>query len=353
MSILRIRGVLPAFVLVSVATLAWGCGGGGGSRVPGVPTTSQLVNSLEAGDPQIPAAAGYTGSAACITCHGDLYRTFEKTAHHRGLRTTGRPGVDGVAVHANLDGRGRDDFREGLNLVSLPAFSAFGADAPRLLRVAGEAEPYKVSIGGVVYAVARVYGGQRREDYLLRVGDSLYPAPFEWDERLGDYVPLETETWYDGTDARFASESAARGGIDREASFERRCAGCHHSGFQVSFEDGHWKTGYTELGVGCESCHGPGANHVLSNGDPDDILNPRDLEDGTALGRERVDAVCAQCHTRGTGFTLPGAPSPVEYALDVEGAFRPGSILDGYIEPTTDPADYWAYKDNPLSPVPS
>jgi len=246
------------------------------------------------------------------------------------------------------------DFRSGLDLGTLPAFAAFGAAAPRLSLVAGDERPWKVDIGGVRYEVFRVLGGGVREDYLLRVGRSLYPAPFE--RAGGGWTRLGTATWYDGSNApRFASAAAAAAGIDRGASFERRCAGCHQGGFQVSFDapSGEWLTGYAELGVGCESCHGPGAEHALT-ADPSRILNPRDLDDGTPAGHARSDEVCAACHTRGAGAVLPGAPAPVEYPWSgVSGGFRPGLPLASFLAATTDPGDFWGYQDNYLGLVPT
>jgi mono/diheme cytochrome c family protein len=117
--------------------------------------------------------------------------------------------------------------------------------------------------------------------------------------------------------------------------------------------EGDWRTGYAELGVGCETCHGPSVTHVITDGDADFALNPRDLDDGTVDGRRRANAVCTQCHDRGTGATLPGAPAPVEYPWRVDGPFVAGETLDGALVRTSDPADFHGYRDNPLSSTPT
>jgi len=324
-----------------------GGGGGGGARAPDSDALARLQKTVQRGNPALAPAEGYAGSAACIACHLDTYETHERTAHHRGLRSVDRPGVSGTAVHANLDGEGRDDFRAGLDLGSTPEFSSYGNDAPRLSRVAGDDDPYKVEIAGVTYDVALVYGGQRTEAYLLRVGDALYAAPFEFDVENHTYRPWEPDVWYDGSAPRFTSGVAAVADIDRAKSFERRCAACHQTGFRVENEldSGQWRTGYAELGVGCESCHGPGAAHAVSLGDPALITNPRSLDNGTADGRRRANAVCAQCHTRGEGATLASAPAPVAYAWSTSGGFRPGALLDDYVTPTQDPGHHWGLSD--------
>jgi hypothetical protein len=178
----------------------------------------------------------------------------------------------------------------------------------------------------------------------------------EWDAEAGAWVALEPDTWYAGTAPRFATPAAAQAGIDRDRSSERRCAGCHAAGFRVAYDGGtgEWLAGYAELGVGCESCHGPGLDHVVS-GDPSRIANPRKLADGTAAGARRAEDVCARCHTRGTGGTVAGAPSPVLYpwSASLDRPFRPGDEARLFVAPSSDPADHWGYRDNYLAPTPT
>ncbi len=315
-----------------------------------------LLATVDRGAPSLPAGTGFVGSEHCIGCHGGIYASYQKTGHARGLRTAGRPGVGGKAVASDSDGDGKDDFRDGLDLASAPAFAAFGAAAPRLSFRRADGT-YHASIGGVDYPVVQVYGGALREDYLLRVGGSLYPAPMEWDAAKKAWGALETSTWYLGKAPRFGTAAAAAAGIDRTLSAERRCVGCHASGFTVAYDgpSGEWRAGYNELGVGCESCHGPGREHVVSGGDKTKIKDPRDLLDDTAAGAKLAEDVCVRCHTLGTGGTVPGAPAPVLYPWSAALArpFVPGDDASLFTAGSTDPADYWGYKDNYLAPVPT
>lgn len=72
----------------------------------------------------------------------------------------------------------------------------------------------------------------------------------------------------------------------REQMWRELCAGCHYTGYNPYVES------FIEEGVGCESCHGPGGQHVDS-GRSGDILNPARLDSD---GR---DTICASCHTHG------------------------------------------------------
>lgn len=345
------------------AVAAAGCTGADRDQNRGAPLTAPvtaLVKTVDPGAPTLPAGDGFVGSEHCIGCHAGVYASYQKTSHSLGLRTAGRPGVSGRAFAADTDGDGTDDFREGLDLATVPAFAAYGAAAPKLVYDRGDPSTWRVFIGTVSYEVVQVYGGSRREDYLLKVGGSLYPAPMEWDAAAKAWLPLETSTWYAGTTPLFASANAAAAGIDRELSAERRCIGCHTAGFTTGFDTvaGEWRGGYTELGVGCESCHGPGREHVVSGGDKAKILNPRGFLDDTASGAKRADDTCARCHTRGTGGTAPGAPSPLltPWSTVLARPFVPGDDAGVFIAATTDPADYRGYKDNYLvqsSPTPA
>jgi predicted CXXCH cytochrome family protein len=337
----------------AAAALVWVVGCTGGDSLENRPgslrgPTSALAATVDPGEPSLPAGAGYTGSEHCLGCHGGQFASYAKTAHALGLRTAGREGVSGRPVAADSDGDGRDDFREGIDLAGTPAFAGFGAAAPRLSYLKGKPGTWRVSVGGVAYDVVQVYGGSLREDYLLRVGGSLYPAPMEWDAAKGEWVALETDTWYAGTTPRFATAAAAAAGIDRLRSAERRCI---VPGYDAG--PGEWKGGYAELGVGCESCHGPGREHVASGGDPAKILNPRDFVDGTAAGAKRADDTCGRCHTRGTGGPAAGAPAPLltPWNAALARPFLPGDDADAFIVATSDPADFRGYKDNYLAPA--
>lgn len=89
-----------------------------------------------------------------------------------------------------------------------------------------------------------------------------------------------------------------------------QCVGCHVTNF-----DPETKT-WTELGVGCESCHGSGAAHSESM-EAKDIVNPKKLD------AKKQNMICGQCHSQATDGSGKYAFSP---------KFVPGQDLGQFLK---------------------
>ena len=85
-----------------------------------------------------------------------------------------------------------------------------------------------------------------------------------------------------------------------------------------------------EINVGCESCHGPGSEHVANGGRSRFIVNPR------YLSAERSSVVCGRCHDRRQGYGGPtvGYTQAISEAGDLA---RPGIGRHELITKYTDP----------------
>lgn len=335
--------------LIAAAPLA-SCSRSGGGSEP-VPETATRV---DAGDPVLAPRSGYVGSQVCGSCHRELFDDWSETLHARSLRNTNRPGATGRAVVADSDGDGTDDFREALDLsnyASNDQWTRFGPDAPKLAFRAGDPMPYKVRIGSLTYDILRTYGGNGlwQQRFITRIGESHYVLPIEFDETSRAWVTFRPEDWYGPDDRpRFDDPSLLVAEVSKESAFEFRCAGCHNLGLdlQVSTSTQEILSGYAELSNGCESCHGPGADHVARGGGLGSILNPRHLLDGSTSGAARASETCGRCHSRGTGGTIPGTSGPVEFAWSPSlGPFEPGDVLADFLAFTQDPNDYWGRDD--------
>ncbi len=326
---------------------------GGGPRdlffpAPGAtaPTAPELV------PPTLAGRDGYVGSRTCGRCHDALFMDWSRTAHNLGSREWQRGGLTGIALVNDFDGNGRNDFEDGLDLADFPAFAEFGDDAPRLSWEPGAARPARVNIGDAIYEVERSMGGNglHQQAYVARIGDALYPLPFQYDEDQATYTTFETEFWFTETGARYAGPQD----VGADVSYEARCAGCHATGLIVQTRtSGEIVAGWSEPDVGCEQCHGPGAEHANS-GDPDLISNPSDLLDLTAAGVAAANATCTRCHDRGHGVdAITGSSVIPSYPYDGDrGVAEAGDDLDEFFDPTTAPEDFIGYKTSLVAGIP-
>ena len=208
------------------------------------------VASLSA---QVPASgsaassmhAQYVGSAACRTCHSNIYERWSKT---RMANVVTDP-----KVHPE---------------VILPDFSK-----PNPLVTFKKED------------IAFVYGTKWKQRYFQKVGDDFFPLPAQWDVTnkvwRAYHVPNGADWW---------TKFYPADNVQRPTG--PLCDGCHSVNYDISSK------AVTEWNVGCERCHGPGGEHVKQPG-RSNIVNPARLD------YVQANNVCIQCHSQGRPLTSP------------------------------------------------
>lgn len=126
--------------------------------------------------------------------------------------------------------------------------------------------------------VALVLGKGQREQQYLDANNQVLPA--KWDVKSKSWKPAQA------------------------ADASTQCLGCHTTGYDSA------KKTYSEMGVACESCHGPGSEHTA--GDTKAIVHLKDLD------KTKQAMVCGQCHSVGKDPTG-------KFAFPV--GYRPGDDL--------------------------
>jgi hypothetical protein len=123
-------------------------------------------------------------------------------------------------------------------------------------------------------------------------------------------------------------------------SWEARCAECHATGYSRNYvaATNSYMPRMVEIGVGCESCHGPGGDHVALARQGSGGLPTGLTVDLGASQKAELD-VCLACHSRREamrdGLPVPGTDyhDAFSIALLREGVYHPdGSILDEVFE---------------------
>ncbi len=222
--------------------------------------------------------AGYVGTAVCASCHTDRHESYLKTHHSRSLREVDLASepLDQTLVHP-LSKRSYDIVAEDGRL--------WHREWRYLSHAAGDR--FQSNQLPVCYVMG---SGAFAKGYLLGDGDYLLQSPV---------------TWYAGSEKFGMAPN-----YDREAHFgftrmiHDECLFCH-AGLVRRRNDNPYHPAIIELSIGCERCHGAGAEHAQlfrriesgelksSTGLDPQIVNPK------KLSRTQTESICGQCHLHG------------------------------------------------------
>lgn len=155
--------------------------------------------------------------------------------------------------------------------------------------------------------------------------------------------------WAAGADGRYGTgDDVVTAPPINNNAVQTMCAACHLTGWEryqdktsgeflvraandpggeVNIDD---DPALDEINVGCESCHGPGSQHVANGGRARFIVNPK------YLSAERSSVVCGRCHDRRQGYG--GPVNGYTQAISQTGELaRPGISRRELITTFTDP----------------
>jgi mono/diheme cytochrome c family protein len=187
--------------------------------------------------PAVKPGSHYVGSAACQSCHQEVYARWQKTRMANVVR----------------DPRERPD-------AIIPDFSK---PDPLLTFTKDD--------------VAFVYGSRWKQRYFTRKGNDYFPLPAQWDithhRWLAYHVPLNADWWA----PLYPDDNMQR-------PTGPLCDGCHSVNYDINTKI------VTEWNVGCESCHGAGGDHI-ANPTRATIVNPARLDYIAA------NDTCIRCHS--------------------------------------------------------
>ncbi|MEO0560953.1 MAG: ammonia-forming cytochrome c nitrite reductase subunit c552 [Chloroflexota bacterium] len=212
----------------------------------------------------------YAGTRECRDCHHDSISAHANTPHARTL-------VELEPDMAPEENPIVADFSVGADLREV----TFPDESTRPFN----AEDVAYTLGSGVNAQAYVYAAE----------DGLFVFPAEWRVDEAEWVSLDLGSDWLGDDHAFGAN----------------CAGCHAQGVNVE-DDYAWE----EDAVMCESCHGPGLDHVEAVDDAGRDIDDFERSEIYALINLGLDsATCGSCHVR--GLSADGAhPYPANHFPD-------------------------------------
>jgi predicted CXXCH cytochrome family protein len=276
--------------------------------------------ALQSSRPWLHREGGFVGAENCRACHLDHYASWRAT-FHATMTQLPQPEVvrghfDGIAVPC-----------DGGAVVPLARAGRFLMVVPAAAGKTREAE------------VALVVGSRRYQQYFERQvrgdGSALIRLPILWHILAQRWLPLDTvflEPDRDEVDSH-------------AATWNDSCILCHNTGPEPRLADprdpvsaSRFDSRVAELGIACESCHGPAAEHGRVRRDP--LARYREHLGvsvaaaavlPTHLEQERAIGVCGQCH----GARLPQPLHRIRAWLTTGPTYRPGDLLSEHATPIT------------------
>ncbi len=255
--------------------------------------------------------AAHVGSAACTGCHSDQGTAWAPSHHALAMQLPSAETVLGAfdgQTAKHREGEAQFSTRDGAFFVRMSEPGAESAE----------------------HQVAFTFGVAPLQQYLVSLpGGRLQPLPWAWDTRSKvtggqRWFHLQPEQTFEPGDPLHWTGYAQ--------TANHTCVECHVTDYDVGYDAAQdtFKSTWNELGVGCESCHGAGSNHVAWAADP---KQPNYANGGFAnrLGRpsgswafadgaptaawtggprdEAALDTCATCHALRTGFSAQTSTS--------------------------------------------
>lgn len=225
----------------------------GRSDQPAITAASAGVGAVESSSPAAPSRSGdgvvrgregFVGSQACVPCHQAQSEAYLDSHHAKALVTPGtelgKTRFDGQHQTSKLGGRTEFSLRHGAPVVT--TLTASGKPA--------------------TFPIQYVSGVWPLEQYVVATErGKLQSLGVVWDSRAseaggGQWFHVYGKAGIAPSDPLFFSAPAQ--------SWNHICADCHSTWVERRYDAAadSFDTRWAELSVGCEACHGPGAEHV-------------------------------------------------------------------------------------------
>ena len=258
----------------------------------------------------------YAGSQSCQLCHAAIYGSWQQTGMGRMLRPYDPENVIG-------------DFR-----VNNQFSDASGA---LIVRMTANRDKRYFAIRDAAgnwtsYSVDYTIGSKWQQAYATRLSNGdIHVFPVQYNALAGKWVNYWKMIDPPGSPrieiAEFSQFSSA-------TSYQINCAPCHTSHLRLNRPGslmGH-DFEFSEGGINCEMCHGPGQGHVKAVSSGEAMLSAiaRTIVDFSTIPANRYVSICGQCHAQ-SALRQPGPNGEMNYQAP-GAAFPPTYLSRPYSE---------------------
>ncbi len=262
---------------------------------------AKALDAATVGALQAFAPSGFAGSNACAGCHEAQFTAWQKSDHAKAMM---------VATPATVAG----DFGD-VTVEHLGSRARFYRDGDRfMVETEGrDGAPHS-------FAVSHTFGVYPLQQYLVTFPDGrLQALPFAWDTRA---KAEGGQRWFHLYENQAMPASDPLHWTRGQQNWNFMCAECHSTALAKGYDapTDTFHTTFSEISVGCESCHRAGKAHIAwatSGADPsvanqgfaavtpvrpaaDWTPDPATGSPAHGVSRPAGDVVetCARCHAR-------------------------------------------------------
>jgi predicted CXXCH cytochrome family protein len=248
----------------------------------------------------------YLGSAACARCHDVEHTQWKNSLHIKMTKPVAEATIAG-------------DFRDGTRFADHDRSYTFGMKGgkPFITIAFGDRAPE-------TFTVDYTLGAKRYQGYLSTLPEGrIYVLPVFWH--------VASKRWVDWKEITPIPDGAH----DIRQIWNQNCFNCHGTnivqGYDIAAKQ--YRSTWTEMGIGCEACHGPGREHVALmeawEKDPaskpkyDNSSKNRQLSDTLKIFStrssepRRIYDTCSYCHGNKNNVFLgfKGGDNYADYAM--------------------------------------
>jgi predicted CXXCH cytochrome family protein len=268
---------------------------------------------------------GFSGSATCATCHRKEHALWQGSHHDLAMQLANADTVLGDFADATFEHQG----------VTSRFFRRDGRFYVNTEDANGDLRDFEINY---------TFGVEPLQQYLVKFpAGGVQALGIAWDTRSRD---AGGQRWFHV----YGDEPVPAGDelhwTQRSQNWNSMCADCHSTGLVKGYdaENRRYDTTWTDIDVGCESCHGPGSAHVAWAGDNRDgatdpavakttgLTHPLGDRDGGTWVREGEERIAHRSVARGDHNEINTCARCHSRRAQINGeAFHGQALLDDYV----------------------
>ncbi len=232
----------------------------------------------------------FTGTQSCRECHEKFYKLWSPSHHGKAMQ----PYSDAFAVD-NLTPQ-----NEPIVVMGVPYLAQTGQGQGWVLE--------KGPGGEKKYPIKHALGGKNVFYFLTPMDKGrLQTLPVAYD--------INQKKWFDTAKSGLRHVGDAElPWTDAAYTFNTACHSCHVSQYRLNYDvkTDTYETTWAEPGINCETCHGPGEEHIRVCKEAPKGTVPKDLKmirGGRSFTTAQNNATCSSCHAKMIPLTssfMPG-----------------------------------------------